>query len=301
MRKSEVLIWMLGVAYILKPASGLASVPVRSSPPMEVHPQVEGEPPSEICLGATLCAVKERIRGRTSPWTAPYCQHIANNVLSAAARENLSPALLLAVMINESNLDTFATRATIKDNTLYAKDGGLMGIRCRLDGGDRCTNGPLRGMRWSEVVKPETNIALGARALAYWRDVGGVFKSDARVRRTRHCRHKDHAYWAHYNHGNRYLSRGRARHYPHRIGVLYYALARAMSLDTRMLASMRLSVSDAGRRQRTADRPIEHRHVSLCRSISSIGPVCDEVFTVQSSKPSRSIGKIGTPVEDQGG
>lgn len=250
--------------------------------------QAGGELPSVSCLTATLCAIKQRVRWRTAPWSPAYCQRIAQSVLQAAEREQLSPALLVAVMINESSLDAYAARATMKGNALHARDGGLMGIRCILDGSDRCTNGRLRGMRWSEVLKPETNIALGARALAYWRDAGGLVErnprsqSEGRAGKSyRRCPHKDHAYWAHYNHGERYISQGPARHYPHRIGVLYYALARAMNLDTGPLTTMRLSVSDAGRRPRTADRPVEPRHVSLCRSISSIGPVCDEVMAAE--------------------
>lgn len=250
---------------------------------------LRSEKPTASCLASTICAIKQRVRWRTAPWSAAYCQRIAESVLQEAGRQKLSPALLLAVMINESSLDAYATRATMKDNAVYARDGGLMGLRCIVDRSERCLNGSLRGMRWTDVLKPEINIALGARALAYWRDAGGLVERSTRVRTPsgevtarrsyRRCSHKDHAYWAHYNHGERYIDRGPARHYPHRIGVLYYALARAMSLDTSALTSMPLSVSDAGRRPRTADRPVEPRHVSLCRSISSIGPVCAEVLT----------------------
>jgi hypothetical protein len=255
-------------------------------PSQPLASQAGGHLPSVSCLAATLCAVKQRVRWRTAPWSTAYCHRIAQSVLQAAEREKLSPALLVAVMINESSLDAYAARATMKGNTLHARDGGLMGIRCILDGSDRCTNGRLRGMRWSEVLKPETNIALGARALAYWRDAGGVVERNTRARggggvrkSYRRCPHQDHAWWAHYNHGERYISRGPARHYPHRIGVLYYALARTMNLDTGPLTTMALSVVDTGRRPRTADRPVEPRHVSLCRSISSIGPVCGETMT----------------------
>jgi hypothetical protein len=318
-----------------RPASTVPSPPMQSSAPETLAPDgdagqhvqasAERDLPSVACLASTICAVKQRVRWRTAPWTASYCHRIAQSMLEAAERERLSPALLLAVMINESSLDAYATRPTMKGNTLYAKDGGLMGIRCIVDSSDRCTNGRLRGMRWSEVIRPETNIALGARALAYWRDAGGVIETTSRVRqpsgevttrtRYRRCLHKDHAYWAHYNHGERYISRGPARHYPHRVGVLYYALARAMSLETQTqaLMSMPLSMSDAGRRPRTADRPVEPRHVSLCRSISSIGPVCDEGLTARrdeapavqsarySSQVSRAAGETCTPPDGQGG
>jgi len=56
------------------------------------------------------------------------------------------------------------------------------------------------------------------------------------------CAHKNHAYWAHYNHGPMYIDHGPARHYPHRIGVLYYALARTLGVDTTEVTTTRLTV-----------------------------------------------------------
>ena len=93
-----------------------------------------------------------------------------------------------------------------------------------------------------------------------------------------------HAYWAHYNHGPRYIDRGPARHYPHRVAVLYYALARAMNVDTSSLTSMHLTIHDPGKRQRTADRPVEARYQKLCEQIRGVGPVCRDHSTTAQLK-----------------
>jgi hypothetical protein len=95
------------------------------------------------------------------------------------------------------------------------------------------------------------------------------------------CTHRTHAYWAHYNHGPHYIDRGPARHYPHRVAVLYYALARAMNIDTSSLTSMRLTITDPGKRPRTADRPVEARYQKLCQAIRGVGPGCAERPTAQ--------------------
>ena len=66
-------------------------------------------------------------------------------------------------------------------------------------------------------MDPVTNIELGARELAYWRDGGGVTSKTIAARRQGHlqhvtknvpCHHKTHAWWAHYNHGPRYIEKG---------------------------------------------------------------------------------------------
>ncbi len=67
-------------------------------------------------------------------------------------------------------------------------------------------------------MDPVTNIELGARELAHWRDGGGVtrktiVKLDAdghrqHVTKDVPCEHKTHAWWAHYNHGPRYIDKG---------------------------------------------------------------------------------------------
>ena len=247
--------------------------------------------PSASCLAATICEVKDRVRWRTSAWKPAYCERIANAVRDSSKRHAVSPSLILAVMINESDMNEKAFRTTLKKGSVYAKDGGLMGIRCIVDKRGHCTNGNVRGMAWSEVMDPVTNIDIGARELAHWRNGGGITNVTVRLRgsdgvlriKQKHvpCTHKTHAYWAHYNHGPRYIDRGPARHYPHRIAVLYYALARAMKMDTTELTSMRLTVTDPGKRPRTADRPVEARYQKLCQAIRGVGPVCSERSTAE--------------------
>jgi len=247
--------------------------------------------PSPSCLATTICEVKDRVRWRTPAWKPAFCEQIAKAVLDSSKRHALSPSLILAVMINESDMNEKAFRTTLKAGHVYAKDGGLMGIRCIVDKQGHCTNGNVRGMAWTEVMDPVTNIDIGARELAHWRNGGGITNVTIRSRdsdgviRTKQkhvpCTHKTHAYWAHYNHGPRYIDRGPARHYPHRIAVLYYALARAMNIDTTALTSMRLTITDPGRRPRTADRPVEARYLKLCQAIRGVGPVCTYRSTAQ--------------------
>ncbi len=245
---------------------------------------VTGQVPSESCLADTICEVKDKVRWRTAAWKPEYCARIAHAVRESSQRYAIPPALILAVMVNESDMDAGAIRTTLKNGTVYAKDGGLMGIRCIVDRQGRCNNGHVRGLAWKDVMDPVTNIDLGTRELAHWRDGGGVTRVTVRTR-DRHgvlhtrqknvpCLHKTHAYWAHYNHGPRYIDHGPARHYPHRIAVLYYALARAMNLDTSELTAMRLTVRDPGKRPRTADHPVEARYRKLCQAIHGSAPAC---------------------------
>ena len=50
-------------------------------------------------------------------------------------------------MINESDMNEATFRTTVHNGAIYAKDGGLMGIRCIVDKQGRCGNGHVRGMR----------------------------------------------------------------------------------------------------------------------------------------------------------
>ena len=231
------------------------------------------------CLSRTLCAIKDKIRWQTPAWTPAVCDNVARAVLTSAKRHDLSPTLLLAVMINESDLNERSARPTIRENAIYAKDSGLMAIRCVLGRRDRCVNGNVRGLRWADVMTPETNIELGARELAYWRDGGATTNVVVKVRDSHGfvrpilkkvpCRHKDHAYWAHYNHGPRYISQGYPRHYPHRVAVLDHALAAILNVDAPELHGKAITIHDVGKRERTVDRPLEARYKKLCTQIQS--------------------------------
>jgi hypothetical protein len=184
-----------------------------------VLPPAPATPDPQATLAQSLCDLKRKIGARRGAWAPARCREVAAAVLSSAARHDLSPALLLAVMIQESDLDETAARVSHPHGGL-AKDSGLMGIRCVLGKGGRCTNALVRGMPWRQVMDPATNVELGARYLAHYRD--------APMR----CRHRDHAYWAHYNHGTRYISRGDARFYPRRVAALYSVLSEKLGLET---------------------------------------------------------------------
>jgi hypothetical protein len=248
-------------------------------------------PPSTSCLATTLCEVKDRVRWRTAAWKPAFCERVAAAVLEAAKRHDVPPSLILAVMINESDMNEKAFRTTMKAGTVYAKDGGLMGIRCVVGKEGRCINGNVRGVKWQDIMDPVKNIDLGARELGHWKHGGGITDVTIRTRDTDGilrtkikrvpCSHRTHAFWAHYNHGPHYIDRGPARHYPHRVAVLYYALARVMKVDTTPLTKMQLTIHDPGKRQRTADRPIEPRYQKLCEQIRGVGPVCTDRSTAQ--------------------
>jgi hypothetical protein len=207
---------------------------------------------------------------------------VAHAVLTSAIKHQLSPALILGVMLNESDLDENVRTPYRRRGVVYATDSGLMGIRCEFDRQGRCKNGHVRGMLPSEVIDPATNIALGAQELAYNRDRGGVERRTVAVRlddgsraltqKLVRCRHRTHAYWAHYNHGSFYISRGFPRHYGHRVGVLYYAFARTLGLPDREVTAHPLTVRDPGARPRTADQPVEARFRKLTAKIYRATP-----------------------------
>jgi hypothetical protein len=238
------------------------------------------------CLKQTICSVKEKIRWQTPAWTPSQCGRIADAVAVSAKRHDLSATLLLAIMVNESDMNEKAARLYTRDGKVYAKDGGLMAIRCMLDDHDRCTNGNVRGVAWKDLMDPVTNIELGARELAHWREGGGVMsktivKLDANGHRQRvtkevPCDHKTHAWWAHYNHGPRYIDKGYPRHYPHRIAVLDHAFATVMNTPAPELTAGRITIHDPGKRDRTVDRPLEPRYKKLYEQILS-GGTCSAI------------------------
>jgi Transglycosylase SLT domain len=300
---------LFGIAFCLS-LPGLA-LTGPGEPPVEPTTKVLSRLPApaapgvEVCLATTLCALKDEVRWRTPAWSPGQCQLYAEAVQSAAEQHGLSPALILAVMLNESDLDEKAVSSYERDGAVYAKDGGLMGIRCVFDQRGRCKNGFVKGMTFKNIMDPFTNIALGARELAYYRHGGGVEKRVVRVRgadgvvaeKTKNvrCGHATHAYWAHYNHGSRYIDRGQPRHYPHRVAVLYYALARALSLPLTELETGRITVVDHGLRPRTADRPVEPRYRALCSKIQAVSGVCRPPVTAFESDASPAASFDSSP------
>src|SRR4029077_8563049 len=160
------------------------------------------------------------------------------SILSSSKAHGINPYLLLGTLVNESELDEKAMRVTT-DGTgkVVAKDGGLGGVDCVLGKeGQHCINGLVRGKSWKELMDPAANIEATAAELAYFKDGGAgswqtvkVRDKHGRLRPQRRmvpCRHKNHAWWVHFNHGEHYIDHGPARHYGHRVGVLYAALLR---------------------------------------------------------------------------
>jgi hypothetical protein len=240
----------------------------------------QGNVPANSCLVKTICSIKQKIRWQSPAWTPTECQRIANAVTAASKRYDLSPTLVLAVMINESDMNEKAFRLSLREGKVYAKDGGLMAIRCVVDRKDRCVNGNVRGMSWKDLMDPVHNIEVGARELAYWRDEGGVTRTIVHrrdqqghmqeVAKNAPCHHLTHAWWAHYNHGPRYIDKGYPRHYPHRVAVLDHALATVMNVEAPEL-KQRITIHDPGKRERTVDRPLERRFKKLYNEILSSG------------------------------
>ncbi len=274
------------------PRSLLGALPIADSPRAE-NPGTESAnvDSTEECLASAICAIKQRIRWRTPAWTPEFCEAIARTVLESSRKHQLPPLLLVAIMINESTMNEGAVRITLKQGTLYAKDGGLMGLRCVIDKHGRCRNGDLRGMTWSQVVEPMTNITLAARQLAYWRDSGGVEerKTIARgsdgVMRTRsrlvHCTHSDHAFWAHYNHGMRFIDRGPARYYPNRVGSLYQALSRTLRMDESPYVGQGLASAGLKGLRGMGTRRLGSHQRSLSRTIMDAAPTCKQSATAE--------------------
>jgi soluble lytic murein transglycosylase-like protein len=270
-------------------AQGAAALPPPSesepaAAPPETRADTEGAFPEASCLATTICQIKDKIRWRVPAWSPRFCERIAEGVLSSARKNHVSPALLLAVMTNESDMNEKAAPVTMKNGRVYAKDSGLMGIRCVFGKGNgMCTNGYVKGLSWRKVMDPLTNIELGAQQLARWR-TDGVVKKTIHVReggrliskqKYVQCQHRNHAFWAHYNHGPVYIDHGFPRHYPHRVAVLEYALARALHVEAPELKEVtRLTVHDRGQRDRTADHPIEARFRKLTSQIDEAGGQC---------------------------
>jgi hypothetical protein len=242
---------------------------------------VAGAPASEGCLASALCSLRQRVNARKGAWTPAFCQALADGVLTSARRHELAPALLLAVMMNESDLDEKAARVSHPDGGL-AKDSGLMGIRCVIGPRGRCTNGFVKGMAWRAVMDPLTNVELGAVYLAHYRDGGGRSTIQVRTRdadgtigtRVKNvpCAHRDHAYWAHYNHGTHFISHGQARLYPHHVAVLQDALAETLGLD-RELASPHYTLRSLQR----AEGAGAQRYLQLSAMIRAESALCPAV------------------------
>ena len=88
------------------------------------------------------------------------------------------------------------------------------------------------------------------------------------------CQHKTHAWWAHYNHGPRYIDKGYARHYPHRVAVLDHAFATVMNAPAPELDAGRITIHDLGKRERTRRSPDGSRATRSSSSRSCPSGTC---------------------------
>jgi hypothetical protein len=261
-------------------------------------PELEALPPAGVktsVLAAALCATKDSVRWHAPAWSPTMCHEVAAAVIGAAVKYRLGPALILGVMLNESDLDENVVTKYRKGGLVYAQDSGLMGVRCVFDGHGRCYNGVVRGMTVAQTAQFATNIDLGAQILARARAGDGVEKRvqsqllpDGEVITTTkliRCRHKNHAWWAHYNHGSFYIAHGFARHYPQRVAVLAYAWAQSLGLPHDELFGKPLTVTDPGQRPRTADRPVERRFRILV----------DKIYTATGmrTQPQTALAQLG--------
>ena len=87
--------------------------------------------------------------------------------------------------------------------------------------------------RLQEELAERSGVSAGT-IKHYLRDRSQTIRQPAWMQELRHkvtkdvpCTHANHAFWAHYNHGPRYIDHGPARHYPHRVAVIDHALASA--------------------------------------------------------------------------
>lgn len=228
---------------------------------------------SEQSFSDYLCNLKKRLQYRHRPWNKKMCSKIARATLTSARKYGVNPLLVSSVYLNESELVGSAVLTSRRKNGQpFAADIGLMGIRCRLGRGNICTNSGVRGLKLADLADPVRNIDIGTRRLAYWMKGAGeekisVWRKGKRHRELIPCRHTNHAWWAHYNHGSRYYATGRARHYPHRIAVLYWALVDSLRQPVPPELEGPITVRDRRRPPRTLSQPVGRRYKRLVRMI----------------------------------
>jgi len=216
-------------------------------------PKPDASPPKnvdDLCFAESLCAFKEAIRWKTPKWEHSMCYRIANAIIREEHTYGIPRDFQLAIMINESDMNEKAMKEVVKDGRVVARDGGLMGIRCKIGLDGRCSN--LGSLRPADVMRPEINIHLASRKLASLRD------------RSR-CLHRDHPWFAHYNWGDKVFTTGTPKRYPLRVAVLWKAIADKLALRRPEIDSLRFS-KDNGKLA-MLDSPIGIRSKELVRKI----------------------------------
>lgn len=124
-----------------------------------------------------VCSVQRALKlHATSAWEALRCEAVAD-----AMNDTREPLVTLAVAANESDMRAGALAHV--SHGVY--DVGLVGVRCVLGPGSRCTNGQARGHTLTELRDPVVNVQVGASIME--------------EKRARH----GHRWLRHYNGGTR--------------------------------------------------------------------------------------------------
>ena len=132
---------------------------------------------AEPVTPSLVCQVQHALKLHVTPaWARPRCEEVA-----AALNETREPLVTLAVAANESDMRAAALARVV--HGVY--DVGLVGVRCVLGPGSRCTNGPARGRTLTELRDPVVNIQVGSAIME--------------EKRARH----GHRWLRHYNGGTR--------------------------------------------------------------------------------------------------
>ena len=114
---------------------------------------------------ALVCSVQSAIKLKSTPaWVRPRCEEVA-----AALNKTRDPLLTLAVAVNESDMRA-AALAHVGPGVY---DVGLVGVRCVLGTGGKCTNGHARGRTLSELRDPVINIWVGSAIMEEKRERHG--------------------------------------------------------------------------------------------------------------------------------
>lgn len=217
-------------------------------------PPVLSSENADQCFLDSVCSLKEAIRWQTPKWTAPMCTRVGKLILEKERETGIPRNLILSVMVNESDMNENAQRFTYDKatRTLLAWDGGLMGLRCKIDkDGKSCKN--YRGrVTYKDLLNPKVNID----------------KAVAKLQATKAypCAHSDHPWFAHYNWGGKVFRDGIARSYPQRIAVLWKALNTAQGIYHPELDTLKF-VQVAGKKKVTIDTPVGWRHKELVAKI----------------------------------
>jgi len=121
-----------------------------------------------VVTPALVCSAQHAIRWQDPAWTEQQCEARAREFATSGQRWGSAPVQLLAMSIVESDLRAHALRDN-GNGDRPAVDVGLMAVRCLLSpdvSRDKCRNRPVRGMSIPQLIRPATNIDMGARILA---------------------------------------------------------------------------------------------------------------------------------------